>query len=63
MSVTTLPEEGGGVAETLRRHATLFQADLLAMGAYGHSRLRDVLLGAATRSLLRSGPAPLFLSH
>jgi nucleotide-binding universal stress UspA family protein len=38
-------------------------ADLLVMGAYGHSRARELLLGGATRSLLRSMTLPVLMSH
>jgi nucleotide-binding universal stress UspA family protein len=37
--------------------------DLLVMGAFGHSRTRDFVLGGATKSMLRQPPLPLFLSH
>ena len=51
------------VAQTLRRHATEFQADMLVMGAFVHSRLRQLVLGGTTQSLLKSSPVPLFLSY
>jgi len=38
-------------------------ADLLVMGAFGHSRMLEFVLGGATRSILRSPPIPVFLSH
>ncbi len=38
-------------------------ADLLVMGAYGHSRLSEFILGGATRGVLHNPPLPLFLSH
>lgn len=38
-------------------------ADLLVMGGYGHSRLREFVLGGVTRTLLRSMTAPVLLSH
>jgi nucleotide-binding universal stress UspA family protein len=38
-------------------------ADLLVMGAYGHSRMRELLLGGATRSLLQSMTVPVLMSH
>jgi nucleotide-binding universal stress UspA family protein len=38
-------------------------ADLLVMGAYGHSRLREFILGGVTRSLLREMTIPVLLSH
>lgn len=37
--------------------------DLLVMGAYGHSRLRELALGGATRSLLQQMTVPVLLSH
>jgi len=37
--------------------------DLVVMGLYGHSRLREMVLGGASRTLLSSMTVPLFLSH
>jgi nucleotide-binding universal stress UspA family protein len=39
------------------------QADLLVMGCYGHSRMREWLLGGATRTVLRSMTLPVLMSH
>jgi nucleotide-binding universal stress UspA family protein len=52
-----------GVAATLRDHALQQSADLLVMGAYGHSRLREFVLGGATREMLTQFPAPTLMSH
>jgi nucleotide-binding universal stress UspA family protein len=38
-------------------------ADLLVMGAYGHSRLRELVFGGATRTVLRAMTAPTLISH
>ena len=38
-------------------------ADLIVMGAYGHSRLRESILGGATRTVLREMTAPVLMSH
>ncbi|HKU07740.1 MAG TPA: universal stress protein, partial [Bradyrhizobium sp.] len=38
-------------------------SDLLVMGAYGHSRLREFVLGGATRSMIARPPLPVLLSH
>ena len=38
-------------------------ADLLVMGGYGHSKLREALLGGATRTLLADATLPVILSH
>jgi nucleotide-binding universal stress UspA family protein len=55
--------ENGDVAETLRARCAATGANMIVMGAYGHSRLRQWILGGVTSSLLRSSPVPLFLSH
>jgi nucleotide-binding universal stress UspA family protein len=39
------------------------QIDLLVMGAYGHTRARERLLGGATRTMLQSMTLPVLLSH
>ncbi len=39
------------------------EADLLVMGAYGHSRLREMVLGGVTRSVLADADVPVFLMH
>jgi nucleotide-binding universal stress UspA family protein len=51
------------VGDTLLSRAADLGADLLVMGAYGHSRLRELLLGGATRTLLRSMTLPVLMSH
>ena len=38
-------------------------ADLLVMGAYGHSRLREFLFGGVTRSMLKAMPVATFMSR
>jgi nucleotide-binding universal stress UspA family protein len=63
VTVSDLPVEQGDVAETLRRRATQSGADMLVMGAFVHSRLREMILGGTTQSLLKDSPVPLFLSH
>ncbi|WP_262271809.1 universal stress protein [Microvirga yunnanensis] len=62
VDVLALPAIDGDVAETLRNHARLTRADMIVMGAYVHSRLREMVLGGTTQSLLKSAPVPLFLS-
>ena len=42
-------------------HLTLSQSELLVMGAYGHSRIRQMLVGSTTSSLLRQSPTPILL--
>jgi nucleotide-binding universal stress UspA family protein len=38
-------------------------SQLLVMGGYGHSRIRDFVLGGATRGVLASPLLPILLSH
>ena len=47
----------------LLSHAADEGVDFIVMGGYGHSRLREFLLGGVTRSILRSMTAPVLMSH
>jgi nucleotide-binding universal stress UspA family protein len=51
------------VAATIERFARRNKADLIVSGAYGHSRLRELVLGGVTRDLLQECSLPLFLFH
>lgn len=51
------------VGASLQETATQLGAGILAMGAYGHSRLREFVLGGATRGVLADLRMPLMLSH
>lgn len=53
----------GNVGEQLLALAAERDCDLLVMGAYGHSRFRETLLGGATRSVLDAMTLPLLMSH
>lgn len=55
----TLPR----VSDVLLRYMTDSDASLLVMGAYGHSRLREAILGGATRNVLQNSAWPVFLAH
>ena len=55
----TLPR----VSDVLAQHLRDMDADLLVMGAYGHSRFREAILGGATRDMLESAQVPVFLAH
>ena len=52
-----------GVDDMLLSQAADANADLIVMGAYGHSRLGELVLGGATRHLLRQITVPVFMSH
>lgn len=51
------------VGSTLLSHLADEGADLLVMGAYGRSRLRELVLGGATRHILRHMTVPVLMSH
>ncbi|GGK45472.1 universal stress protein [Salinarimonas ramus] len=53
----------GDIADTLLSHAADMGADYLAMGGYGHSRLREFVLGGATRGILRAMTVPVVMMH
>ena len=51
------------VAAMLLSRASDFQADLIVMGGYGHSRVREIVLGGATREILKTMTVPTLMSH
>jgi nucleotide-binding universal stress UspA family protein len=51
------------VADALLSHAADSGADFIVMGGYGHSRLREFVLGGVTHTILRSMTVPVLLSH
>ena len=51
------------IEETIESVAGEIGADLIVMGAFGHSRLRETLLGGVTRYFLSDSNIPLFLAH
>ena len=53
----------GDVGATLIAEARRLEANLIVMGAYGHSRVREWLLGGATYTLLHKAPIPLLIAH
>lgn len=53
----------GNAGATLQRYAEDNGADLLVMGAFVHSRIRQAVLGGVTRSLLDEARIPLFMAY
>jgi nucleotide-binding universal stress UspA family protein len=51
------------VGDALLSHAADSGADLMVMGGYGHSRLREFVMGGATRSIFESMTVPVLISH
>lgn len=50
-------------AELLLSQLSDLEADLLVMGAYGHARVREIILGGMTRTTIEKMTVPLFMSH
>jgi nucleotide-binding universal stress UspA family protein len=51
------------IGDALQAAAIKHDAGLLVMGGYGHSRMREFILGGATRSILKRQRLPVLLSH
>ncbi len=58
---TTVPDVK--VAEAILSHIADRSSDLLVMGGYGHSRLRQFILGGVTREMMESMTVPVLMSH
>ena len=58
-----LPEGGGSVGQRILEAASAVKIDLLVMGAYTHSRLRQLILGGVTHDVLARARLPLLMAH
>lgn len=58
-----IPMHAGGVGRTILERAATGNADLIVMGAWGHSRFRELVLGGATREVLRHMNIPVLIFH
>jgi nucleotide-binding universal stress UspA family protein len=63
VEVRNIEGHGRSVSAALMEEARAFGADLIVMGGYSSSRLREMVFGGATRDLLRIAEAPLLMSH
>jgi nucleotide-binding universal stress UspA family protein len=63
VNVTQTTSGDADVASVILSHAADTGADMLVMGGYGHSRLREFILGGATRAILASMTVPTLMSH
>ena len=54
---------GRSIGDAIESYVASRNGDLLVMGAYGHSRLREFILGGATKSALARPSVPIFFSH
>jgi len=51
------------IAQHLARHHVKVMTKTLTEGAYGHSRLREIVLGGMTRDIMQSMTVPVLMSH
>lgn len=54
---------GHSIGQAILAHASSVGANLVVMGAFGHSRMKEFLLGGATKEVLDRSTLPLFMSH
>jgi nucleotide-binding universal stress UspA family protein len=63
VELTRLTVPDMDVAPAILSHIADWGSDLLVMGGYGHSRLREFILGGVTREIMRSMTVPTLMSH
>lgn len=61
--VVEIPPDHRLVGEVLLEEAERVSADLVVMGAYSHSRLRELILGGVTRHVLQNADIPVLMAH
>ena len=63
VTVQQVPGGGADTGKVMLRRAKDIGADLIVMGAYGRSRLREAIFGGTTRSMIEQTEMPVLLSH
>jgi nucleotide-binding universal stress UspA family protein len=63
VTIDRLPRMNRSVADVLRQHAQDNATELMVMGAYGHSRLRERLFGGVTKSMLDQSSVPILMAR
>lgn len=63
VEIEIIPAPDIDVADTILSHVADESATLIVMGGYGHSKLREIILGGVTRAMLNSMTVPVFMSH
>ena len=61
--VSVLARTESSVADILTRRAEETGAGMIVMGAYGHTRMREAIVGGATRHMLERAPLPVLMAH
>jgi nucleotide-binding universal stress UspA family protein len=63
VTIDRVPSGGRPIAQVLKQHAIEISADMIVMGAYGHSRLHERLFGGVTKSMIDCPMLPVFMMH
>ncbi|MGI9424640.1 MAG: universal stress protein [Hyphomicrobiaceae bacterium] len=63
VKLDAIPSSGGSIAQALLRRTMDVNGNLLVMGGYGHSRLRESVFGGVTHEIIRQAQIPLLMSH
>lgn len=63
VNVQQYPSGGKEIADNLMQRAREVEADLIVMGAYDHSRMRQIMFGGTTRSMIAQTDLPVLLAH
>lgn len=63
VSETEIEKGEIGVTNSILNFATKASSDLLVMGGYGHSRMREIILGGVTRDMLHAMKIPVLMSN
>jgi nucleotide-binding universal stress UspA family protein len=63
VDVEQVSSSGIPVAQVILRYALKRASDLLVIGAYSHARLKEIVLGGVTRTLLAQMPVPVLISR
>jgi nucleotide-binding universal stress UspA family protein len=62
-TVDVVASSGREISDVLRQQAADINADLIVMGGYGHSRMREWIFGGVTKSMIENPPVPVLLAH
>jgi nucleotide-binding universal stress UspA family protein len=63
VEISAIDANGGTVGAVLLDEARRMSADLIVMGAYGHSRFREWILGGVTREMIAQSDTQILLAH
>jgi nucleotide-binding universal stress UspA family protein len=63
VTLKTMRADKGSIGNAIAEAVRVERADVLVMGAYGHSRMREFVFGGATRHMLKHMPIPVLLAH